>query len=143
MAISHNPNHTVCHFLAFFFTFSLEETLQLLLLIIAPLPPFHFHYGHHCSYTSLLTMHQKQASFSGGSDVKNLPAFCRRFGFDPLVRKIHWRREWQPTPVFLPGEFHGQRSLVGCSLRGCKESDMTERLTLSGTGKHCYSHHLL
>ena len=38
-------------------------------------------------------------------------------------------REWQPTPVFLPGEFHEQRSLVGHSPWGCKESDMTERLT--------------
>ena len=38
-----------------------------------------------------------------------------------------WRRKWQPTPVFLPGEFHGQRSLVGCSPWGHKESDTTER----------------
>ena len=36
---------------------------------------------------------------------------------------------WQPTPVFLPGEFHGQRSLVGYSPWGCKESDTTEQLT--------------
>ena len=48
-----------------------------------------------------------------------------------LVRKIPWRREWLPTPVFLPGEFHRQRSLVGYSPRGHKESDTTERLTLS------------
>ena len=47
--------------------------------------------------------------------------------------KITWRREWQPTPVFLPGEFLGQRSLVGYSPWGCKESDMTEWLTLSYT----------
>ena len=40
-----------------------------------------------------------------------------------------WSRKWQPAPVFLPGEFHGQRSLVGCSPPGRKESDMTERLT--------------
>ena len=40
-----------------------------------------------------------------------------------------WRREWQPTPVFLPGEFHGQRRLVGYSPWGPKESDVTERLT--------------
>ena len=40
----------------------------------------------------------------------------------------YWRREWQPTPVVLPGESHGRRSLVGYSPRGCKESDMTERL---------------
>jgi len=42
----------------------------------------------------------------------------RRPGFDPWVGKIPWRREWQPTPVFLPGEFHGQRSLAGYSLWG-------------------------
>ena len=38
---------------------------------------------------------------------------CRRLGFDPWVGKFPWRRKWQPTPVFLPGESHGQRSLVG------------------------------
>ena len=47
------------------------------------------------------------------------------------VRKILWRREWQPTPVFLPGEFHGQRSLVGSSPWGHKESDIMEWLSLS------------
>ena len=55
----------------------------------------------------------------------------KRHGFDPWVRKLPWTREWQPTPVFLPGEFHGQRSLVGYSPWGGKESDTTERLTLS------------
>jgi len=45
---------------------------------------------------------------------------CRRRGFDPWVGKIPWRRAWQPTPVFLPGEFHGERSLVGYSLWGHK-----------------------
>ena len=45
-----------------------------------------------------------------------------------LVGKIPWRRKWQPTPVFLPGESHGQSSLVGCSPWGRKESDTTERL---------------
>ena len=39
---------------------------------------------------------------------------------------MHWRRKWQPTPVFLPGESQGQRSLVGCRLWGRTESDMTE-----------------
>ena len=37
---------------------------------------------------------------------------CRRHGFDPWIRKIPWRRKWQPTPVFLPGKSHGQRSMV-------------------------------
>ena len=55
---------------------------------------------------------------------------CKRPGFGPWVVKIPWRREWLPMPVFLPGEFHGQRSLVGYSPWGCKESDMTEQPTL-------------
>ena len=50
----------------------------------------------------------------------------RRCGFHPWVGKIPWRRKQQPTPVFLPGESHGQRSLSGYSPRGCKESDTTE-----------------
>ena len=54
---------------------------------------------------------------------------CRRrrsHRFDPWVGKILWRRAWQPAPVFLPGESHGQRSLVGYSPPGHKESGMTE-----------------
>ena len=50
-------------------------------------------------------------------------------GFNPWVRKIPWRREWQPTPVFLPGELPGQRSLAGYNPWDCKESDRIERLT--------------
>ena len=56
---------------------------------------------------------------------------CRRPGFNPWVWKLPWRRKWQPIPVFLPGEFQGQRSLAGYSPWGHKESDMTEWLTLS------------
>ena len=48
---------------------------------------------------------------------------------DEFTIKV-WRRKWQLTPVFLPGESHGQRSLVGCGPWGCKEWDMTERRTL-------------
>ena len=51
---------------------------------------------------------------------------CRRHGFYPQVGKISWSGKWQPTPVFLPEESHGQRSLAGYSPRGHKESDMTE-----------------
>ena len=67
--------------------------------------------------------------FPGGTSAKEPACQCRRHkrcGFDPWVGKIPWRRKWQPTPVFLPGESHGQRSLAGCSPWGCKESDMTE-----------------
>ena len=52
----------------------------------------------------------------------------RRPMFDPWVRKIPWRRKWQPTPVLLPGESLGGRRLVGYSPWGRKELDMTERL---------------
>ena len=48
--------------------------------------------------------------------------------FDPWVEKIAWRREWLPTLIFLHGEFHGQRSLVGYSPQDHKESDTTEQL---------------
>ena len=61
--------------------------------------------------------------------VKNLPANagrCKRREFDPWVQKIPWRRAQQPTPVFLPGESHGQRSLVGYGPQGRKELDTTE-----------------
>ena len=61
--------------------------------------------------------------------VKNPPASagnCRRHGFDPWVGKIPWKRAWQLTLVFLPGESHGWRRLAGYGPQGCKESDMTE-----------------
>ena len=51
----------------------------------------------------------------------------RRCRFDTWVGKISWRK-WQPTPVFLPGKFHGQKSLAGYSPWGCKESDTTEHI---------------
>ena len=54
---------------------------------------------------------------------------CRRPRFDPWVRKIPWRRKWQPTPVFLPGESHGQRSLAGYSPWGHRVR-MTEQLSM-------------
>ena len=73
--------------------------------------------------------------FPGGSRVKkptnkqNTTCQCRRckrHWFDHWVGKIPWRRKWQPTPVFSPGESHGQRSLAGYSPRGRGESDTTE-----------------
>ena len=62
------------------------------------------------------------------SDSKSICLQWRRPGFDPWVRKICWRRKWQSTPVLLPGKSHEQRSLIGYSPWGHKESDMTERL---------------
>ena len=61
--------------------------------------------------------------------VKNLWAM-QETQIQPWVRKIPWRREWLSTPVLLPGEFQGQRSLEGYSPWGHKEADTTELLTL-------------
>ena len=86
------------------------------------------------------------ASVSGGTSGKEPTCQFRRgrrLGFDPCVRKILWRKAWQPTPVFLPGESH--RSLAGYSLCGHKESDMTEplstlQITISSILIYLYPH---
>ena len=80
--------------------------------------------------------------------VKHLPAM-RRPRFNSWVGKISWRRKWQHTPVLLPGESHGQRSLVGYSPWGLKELDMTSlslswrptRSSRTNTQKRCPFHH--
>ena len=76
----------------------------------------------------------------GGASDKEPACQCRRqknFGFDPWVRKISWKRAWPPTPVFLPGESHGQRSLAGYSPWGRTELNTTEGL---GTHQNAYSY---
>ena len=62
----------------------------------------------------------------GASPVAQKYRLHRRCGFNYWVRKISWRRAWQPSPVFLPGECYGQRNLVGYSPQGLKELGMTE-----------------
>ena len=64
--------------------------------------------------------------FPGGSVGKESAMQGRRRRFNPWVGKIIWRRAWQSTPIFLPGESHGQKSLAGYSPWGCKELEMTE-----------------
>ena len=83
------------------------------------------------SGTKLAQNSHHHLGFPGGLVVKNLSASAGNTGFNPWVRKIPWRREWPPTPVFLPGESHRQRSLAGYSPWGHKELDTTKRLTLS------------
>ena len=78
---------------------------------------------------SLLFNMLSRLDFPGGSDGKAFCLQCRRPGFNPCFRKIPWRRNWQPTPVFLPGKSHGWKSLVGYSPWGRKELDTTERLS--------------
>ena len=63
--------------------------------------------------------------FLGGSVVKNPPANAGDADWTPGLGRFPGGGNGNPTPVFLPGKFHGQRSLVGYSLWGCKESDMT------------------
>ena len=70
-----------------------------------------------------------RSGFLGGASGKESTCQSRRWGFNPWVGKILWSRKWQPTPEFLPEKFHGQKSLVGYSQWGCKESDRTERLS--------------
>ena len=85
------------------------------------------------------------AGFPGGTSgkkkkKKNPPANAgdmRDVEFDPWVRKIPWRRTWQPTLVFLPGDSHEQRSLVGYSPWSCKElnsTEVTEQVGLQSKG---------
>ena len=59
---------------------------------------------------------------------------CKRLRFNPWVRKIPWRRKWQPAPVFLSGKSHGQKSLMGYNLWDGKESDVTEDAQKVGQG---------
>ena len=63
---------------------------------------------------------------------------ARDVAFSSWIRKTSWRREWQPTPLFLPGKSNGWRSLVGPNSWGHKESDMTER---AHTHTHTHTHH--
>ena len=85
-----------------------------------------------CLYASKIYFDYCILIFPHGSDGKESSCNAGDLGqiFDPWVREIPWRREWQLTPVLLPGESHGQRSVAGYSPWGCKGLDMTEWLTL-------------
>ena len=84
--------------------------------------------------------------FPGGTVGEESACQCRRrkrCGSNAWVAKIPWSGKWQPTPVFLPRESHGQRSLVGYSPWGCKELDMTEHTcahTHACTRTHTHTH---
>ena len=67
------------------------------------------------STRTCITPDSSLQGLSSGASCKEFTCQCRRLGFDPWVRKIPWRRAWQPTPVFLPGKSQGQRSLAGHS----------------------------
>ena len=100
------------------------------LLCVSWIRNFGFHA--HCTVTKTKTLTLLQHYYLASQMaqvVKNLPASAgdvKRCRLDPWVGKIPWSRKRQPTPVFLPGESHGQRSLVGYSPWGHKESDATQ-----------------
>ena len=82
-----------------------------------------------CDRPNWMPPQEALRGFPGGDSGKEPSCQCgkhKRLRFDPWVGKIPWRRGWQPTPVFLPGESHGQRSLAGYSPWDHKESDTTE-----------------
>ena len=81
-------------------------------------------------------MRNEEGGFLGGTNGKESTYLCGRRGFDPWVGKKPWRRKWQPNPVFLPGKFHGQRSLLGYSLWGPKRVGPN----LAHTHTHTHTH---
>ena len=78
---------------------------------------WHVHLPTHVIFTFIYTCDNTRASL-----VAHTVTQCRRPGFDSWVRKIPWRRQWQPTPVFLLGKCHGQRSLAGYALHRVTKS---------------------
>ena len=81
---------------------------------------------HYIIVSNVLTLHE---GFPGGASGKEPAGQCRRRkrrGFDPWVLKIPWRRAWQPTPVFLPGEFPWTEEPGRLQLTGSKELDTTQ-----------------
>ena len=86
----------------------------------------HLKDGNSMSHSSLQLHNLTQwVMHSGSSDSKESACQFRRWRFGPWIWKIPWRRKWLPTPVFLPGESHGQRSLVATIHGGLKESEIT------------------
>ena len=114
-------------FLVMFYSFQYKDTMQVWLNV--------FLSGFFCFFFFDVLMSDVWWGFPGGNNGKEPACQCRRpkrCRFNPWVRKIPWRRAWQPTPVFLPGESHGQRSLVGYRPWSCKELEITEAT------KHAY-----
>ena len=79
-------------------------------------------------YLNILIHTHSHLASQVGLMLKNPPTDTGhvRSWFDAWIGKVSWNKKWQPAPVFLPGKFHGKRSLVGDSSRSCKESDMTD-----------------
>ena len=100
-----------------------------------------------CDWVSFYKDSSCTEDFPGGSEVKNLPANAGDLGSIPELGRSPWRRKWQLTPVFLPGEFHGQRSLADFSPWGQKwvrhslvtqqQQQVIPQLTWLPLSRHC------
>ena len=94
------------------------------------------------SLTDTVSVSVREKGFPGVTSGKKSACQCRkckRCRFNPQDGKMPWKRKWQPTPVFLPGESHGQRSLAGYSPWGRKKSDRTEQLSTPSLTYRCWS----
>ena len=127
MSSWHTVIPTVCELLVLLW---LPLLLPLFLVIVSPTR----HTSPRFTFLCLCWCYSLFWGFPVGSDGKKSACNAGDLG---SIRKISQRREWQPTPVFLPGESHGQRSLVGYSRWGCKALVVTEWLTFSIS--HFYS----
>ena len=87
--------------------------------------------GGACFYSSVFFLIPVIVGYPGASDSKESACNAGGLGLIPGLGRFPWRREWLPTPVFLPGKSHGQRSLADCGPWGLKESDVTKRFTFS------------
>ena len=90
------------------------------------------HTAHKCQYPGFEPKKYGDMGFLGGTSSKEPACQWRkhkRCGFDPWVRKIPWRRRWQPAPVFLPGNSHGERNLAATVYRVAKSWTRLKRLT--------------
>ena len=115
---------------------------------------FHLTHAHWCGKIVLIYFFEARQSFIFSSAVLILGFPCwlngkesacqfRRCRFNTWVRKIPWRRKWQPTLVFLPGKPHWQRCLVGYSPWGHKESETTSRLNNNNSNVGMLLGHLI
>ena len=110
--------------------------LSFILLIapsVLPIKTFHF-------VQPLTALFYLLDGLPWGLSGKESACQCRRCEFDPWIGKIPWRRKWQPTPVFLPGKSHGQRSLVAGGLQSMGSKRVGHNLAIK---QQCYLIHEL
>ena len=103
---------------------------------LSPSPPFTIHI---LGSSSFYGQDIKPLNVPGGSVEENMPTNAGDMDSIPGSGKFPWRRKWQPTPVFLPGEYHGQRSLVGYSPWGHKRLEYDLNNNNSNNNKLCIS----